>query len=74
MCKKVNINISKNDIDPAHRIGKPYVDNTSKKQCKSTIVKFTSFRKCTLVHRRKKSIKDVRVKVDLTKKKDTPFL
>ena len=37
------------------------------KNCKSTIVKFTSFRKRTLVHRRKKSIKDVRV--DLTKKR-----
>ena len=45
MCKKGNINISENDIDRAHRIGKPYVDNTSKKQCKSIIVKFTSFRK-----------------------------
>ena len=31
MCKKVNIDISKNDIDHAHRTGKPYVDNTSKK-------------------------------------------
>ena len=43
MCKKVNFNISENDIDCAQRIGKPYVDNTSKKQCKSVILKFTSF-------------------------------
>ena len=43
MYKKGNINISENDIDRVHRIGKPYVDNTIKKQCKSIIVKFTSF-------------------------------
>ena len=67
MCKKGNINISENDIGRAHRIGKPYVDNTSKQQCNSIIVKFTSFRKRTLVYRRKKSIKDVRVKADLIK-------
>ena len=53
MCKKRNINISENYIDRAHRIGKPYVDNISKKQCKSIIVRFTSFRKRTLVYRGK---------------------
>ena len=68
MCKKGNINIAENDIDHAHRIGKPYLDNTSKKQCKSIIVRFTSFRKPILVYRGKKSIKDFRVKVDLNKK------
>ena len=31
------------------------------------IARFSSFRKCTLVDRQKKSIKDVRLKVDLTK-------
>ena len=71
MCKKGNINISEIDIDRAHRIGKPSVDNISKKQCKSVIVRFTSFRKRTLVYRGKKSIKDVRIKVDLTKKRHT---
>ena len=45
--------------------------NISKKQCKSTIVTFTSFRKGTLVHGGKKSIKDVRLMVDLTKKRYT---
>ena len=34
MYKKGNIKISENDIDRAHRIGKPYVYNISKKQCK----------------------------------------
>ena len=73
MCKKRNISTSENDIDRAHRIGKHYVDNISKKQCKSIIVRFTSFRKRPLVYRGKKSIKDVSFKVDLTKE-DTPFL
>ena len=66
ICKKGNINISENDIDRAHRIGNPYVDNISKKQCKSIIVRFTFFYKRTLVYRRKKSLKDVRFKVDLS--------
>ena len=56
MCKKGNINISENDIDSAHKTGKPYVDN---------------IRKRTLVYRGTKSIKDVRLKVDLTKKRLT---
>ena len=66
ICKKGDINISENDIDRAHRIGNPYVDNISKKQCKSIIVGFTSCYKRTLVYRRKKSLKDVRFKVDLS--------
>ena len=37
VCKKGNINIPENDIDCAHRIGKLYVDNTSKKQCQPII-------------------------------------
>ena len=71
MCKKGNINISENDIDRGDRIGKPYVDDISKKQCKSIIVRFTSFRERTLVYRGKKIIKDVRIKVDLIKKRHT---
>ena len=47
MCKKGN-------IDRAHRIGKPYVRNISKKHCKSIIVRFTSFLKLTLVYHGKK--------------------
>ena len=43
MRKKGNMNISENDIDRAYRNGKPYVDDNSKNQCKSTIVRFTSF-------------------------------
>ena len=43
MRKKGNMNISENDIDRAYRNGKPYVDDNSKNQCKSIIVRFTSF-------------------------------
>ena len=54
MCKKGNISISENDIDRAHRMGKTCVDIISKKQCKSLIARFTSFRKGTLVYHGKK--------------------
>ena len=57
------------DVLRAHRIGKPYVNNISKRQCKSKIVRFSLFRKRTLVYRRQKSVKDIRLKVDLTKRK-----
>ena len=65
MCRKGNINISENDIDRAHRTGKSYGDNISKKQCKSIIVRFTSSCKCTLVYHGKKSMKDVRISLRL---------
>ena len=55
MSNKGNINISENDIDRAYRIGKPDVDNISKKQYKCIISRFTSFCKRTsLVCRGKK--------------------
>ena len=38
------------------------------------IMRFTSFRKRTLLYRGKKSIKGVRTKVDLTKKRYTLFV
>ena len=65
------INSSENDINQAHRIGKPYVDNISKRQRESIVARFPSLSKCTLVYRGKKHIKDVRLKVDLTKKTHT---
>ena len=71
MCKKGNINISKNDINRAHRICKPYVDNISRKQCKSVIVRFTFYRMRILVYCGNKNMKDVRIKIDLTKKLHT---
>ena len=41
--KRGNINKPENHIDPVHRIGKPCMDNTIKKHCKSIIVTFTYF-------------------------------
>ena len=66
ICDEVQIPIKDEDIDRAHRIGKPYQDKISKKQCKSIIVKFLSFRKRRLFYRQKKKITQGKVKIDLT--------
>ena len=59
-------------IDRAHRIGKTYFDKKSSKKCKSIVVKFTTFRNCTIVYRLNKNMKDnIKVHVDLTKKRHT---
>ena len=50
------------------------MDNIDKKQRNSIIMRFTSFRKRTLLYRGKKSIKGVRTKVDLKKKRYTLFV
>ena len=71
MCRKEKTNASENNTGLLYRIGKHYVDNISKKQCNSITVRFTSFRKRTLVYRRKKCVKDVKLNVDLTKKRYT---
>ena len=56
-------------IDRAHRIGKAYTDKTSGVKCKSVIVRFTSFRHRTMFHHSRKNLKrNVKVKLDLTKK------
>ena len=56
-------------IDRAHRIGKAYFDKKSSKKCKSTIVKFTTFRHRTIVYQLNKNMKDnTKIHVDLTKK------
>ena len=61
-------------IDRAHRIGKTYFDKKSSIKCKSIIVKFTTFRHRTIVYWLKKNIKDnIKVHVDLTKKKAKPI-
>ena len=57
-------------IDWAHRIGVTYVDKTSKKSCKSVIVRFSTFRHRSIVYRAKQNVKcPVRVKIDLMKKR-----
>ena len=70
MCKEAGVDIPDTVIDRAHRIGKAYTDNKTKKNCKGIIVRFTTFRHRTMVYRAKKNLKnDVRVKLDLTKKR-----
>ena len=58
-------------IDKAHKIGKTYFDRKSSKKFKSIIVKFTTFRHCTIVYWLKKNMKDNidLVDTDLTKKR-----
>ena len=70
ICKDSGVEIPDTVIDRAHRIGVPYVDKTTKKSCKSVIVRFSTFRHRTIVYRAKKNMKcPVRVKIDLTKKR-----
>ena len=56
-------------IDRAHRVGNAYTDKTSGVKCKSIIVRFTSFRHRTTFHHSRKNLKrNVKVKLDPTKK------
>ena len=54
-------------IDRAHRIGSEYKSCRNKKKCCSILVCFVSFRHRTVLYRNRKRLKDVRVKLDLTK-------
>ena len=75
MCKEAGVDIPDTVIDTAHRIEGAYFDNKRKKNCKSIIVRFTTFRHRTMVYRAKKNIKsNVRVKLDLTKKRYNFFV
>ena len=70
MCKEAGVNIPDTVIDRAHRIGKTYTDNQTKKSCKSIIACFTTFPHRTMVYHAKKNMNNnVRVKLDLTKKR-----
>ena len=50
LCKDSDISVDLKDIDRAHRVGLPYVDKVSRKNCKSIIVKFISFKKRTEIY------------------------
>ena len=56
-------------IDRAHRIGSEYKSYRNKKKCCSIIVRFMSFRHRTMFYRNRKRLKDVRIKLDLTKRR-----
>ena len=57
-------------VDRAHRIGQGYTDSKTKQKCKSTIIRFSTFRHRTRVYRAKKNLKKgVKVHLDLTKRR-----
>ena len=70
MFVRVGIEDIEQDIDRAHRIGKSCHQKKIEKKCKSIIVKSTSFRYRTKVHRQKKNLDNgVTAHVELTKKR-----
>ena len=70
ICKESGVEIPDTVIDWAHMIGVLYVNKTTKKSCKSVIVRFSTFCHRTIVYRAKKNMKNpARVKIDLKKKR-----
>ena len=68
LIKEEKCDIPINMVDRAHRIGKVYTDEDSKKEKQDVIVRFTTFRHRTLFYKSRKSFKsDVKVRLDLTK-------
>ena len=66
------VDIPNEVVDRARRIGPSYIDKNSNVECKSVIVRFTTFRHRTMVYRVEKKMKPgVRVKLDLTKSRYT---
>ena len=62
-------NLSGDCIDCAHRIGRDYKCHKTNKTCRSVTVCFTSFKHRTSIYRNRNIFKDVRVKLDLTKRR-----
>ena len=54
-------------IDRAHRVG-PVYKNRDEVNCQSIIVKFSNFNSRTEFYRKRKSLQNKRVRIDLTKK------
>ena len=72
MWSEANVEIPNEAVDRAHKIGPSYTDENLNVECKSVIVRFTTFRRRTMVYGAKKKIKPgVRVKLDLTKSRCT---
>ena len=73
VCKKVKecgAAIPTNNIDRAYRIGKVLESRDGEKSTQSIIVRFTTFRHRTLFYKARKKLKNnVRVKLDLTKRR-----
>ena len=62
-------NLSGDYIDWAHQIGRDYKCHKTNKTCRSVIVHFTSFKHRISIYWSRAILKDVRVKLDLTKKR-----
>ena len=67
--KEACANLSGDCIDRAHRIGRDYRCHKTNKTCRSVLVRFTSFKHRTSIYRNRNILKDVRVKLDLMKKR-----
>ena len=68
--KNSGVEIPDTVIDGAHRISLPYVVKTTKRQCKSIIIRFSTIRHRKIIFRAKKNMMSpLRLKIDLTKKR-----
>ena len=68
MWSEVGIDIPNEVVDSTLRTGPSDTDKNSNVECKSVIVRFTTFQHRTMVYRAKKKMKaGVRVKLDLAK-------
>ena len=74
LMQKSDCDILEVAIDRAHRIDKVYVNKNSKQICKSIIVRSSTFRHRTKLHRSRSKLKNiVNVNLDLTKSRYTIF-
>ena len=64
-----NCDIPKWAIDRAHRIGKKMINESNNKELQSIIVKFVTFNHRTMLYKARKSIKGVKIRLDLAKKR-----
>ena len=68
--KNSGVEIPDTVIDGVHRISLPYVVKTTKRQCKSIIIRFSTIRHRKIIFRAKKNMMSpLRLKIDLTKKR-----
>ena len=66
--KEAKVDILESVIDQVYRIGYRYLDAASNNYCTSIIIRFITFRHRTVLYRAKnKLMRDVRIKLDLTK-------
>ena len=69
MLKKFCPNLCGDCIDRAHCIGPDYAFYKLQEKCRSITVRFVCFKNRTLFYKKRASLKNVRVKIDLTKRR-----